>query len=89
MMPPQLQPRKAACVSRLIGHDHARSFSAQLHRIVLPLEQPNANEFLERLDTARQRRRGQRKGFGSRLDRAQTGDMDEGLHRADRRQPAH
>jgi hypothetical protein len=24
MMPPQLQPRKAACVSRLIGHDHAR-----------------------------------------------------------------
>jgi hypothetical protein len=24
MMPPQLQPLKAACVSRLIGHDHAR-----------------------------------------------------------------
>ena len=24
MMPPQLQPRQAACVSRLIGHDHAR-----------------------------------------------------------------
>jgi hypothetical protein len=24
MMRPQLQPRKAACVSRLIGHDHAR-----------------------------------------------------------------
>ena len=59
-----------------------------MDRLVAPLEQRTADDALQRLDPARQRRRGQSERFRGGLDRAQPRDLDERLDRGERRQSA-
>ena len=66
-----------------------RALMVEQHRLVAPLEQGLADEPLQRLHPARQSGRGQSKGFGRGLDRAEPGGLDESLHGCERRQPFH
>src|SRR3546814_14478356 len=59
--------------------------TVELHRLMAAIEQGAADEAFERLDAAAERGRRQREFLRRRLDRTETGDLDERLDSGQRR----
>ncbi len=79
---PVVAPSIAALSASSAGGDVAeqpRAVLVDLELLVAAVEQREAQEALQRLDAAAERRRGKRQFLGGGLDRSGTGDLDEGF----------